>query len=85
MPTRKISNLPVEKICQHREHLPPIMRVFTPGIYEHECPDCGNVIRFVVPEAPSYYDDTRRESEYSEHNDWVRKQDESRPSDWRGS
>lgn len=37
--TRKIADLPA--VCRHREHNPPSMQVFTPGVYEHTCPGCG--------------------------------------------
>lgn len=49
MPTRKIGDLRFVQPCRHPEHLPPTMRVWRPGVYEHTCPGCGNVIRFVVP------------------------------------
>lgn len=50
--TRKIGELPNkrERLCCHPEHLPPMFRVFEPGIYEHICPGCGKVCRFTVPQ-----------------------------------
>ncbi len=53
MSTRKIADLPLVERCRDREHNPPSHMVFQPGIYEHTCPSCGNVIQFVVPEGPS--------------------------------
>jgi len=41
MPTRKIADLPYRKICRNPSHDPPNMIVLPPGIYEHECPGCG--------------------------------------------
>lgn len=44
MPTRKIKEwswLDEFKPCFHPEHNPPNHRVFEPGLYEHECPECG--------------------------------------------
>lgn len=34
--------------CTHPEHAPPSMRVFEPGVYEHECPACGEKVTFEV-------------------------------------
>lgn len=57
MPTKKIADLdeekprewkPISNPCQHPDHNVPGMRVFEPGVYEHTCPACGNVKRFVV-------------------------------------
>lgn len=50
MPTRKISGPADIKKCQHPEHNVPMNQFFEPGTYEHECPSCGNIIRFAVPE-----------------------------------
>lgn len=50
MPTRKIADLPSSRPCRHPDHEPPRLRLFTPGVYEHECPACHRVLRFVVPE-----------------------------------
>lgn len=47
MPTRKIRDLEPPH-CRHPEHNPPNMRVFEPGVYEHECPACGKTQTFVV-------------------------------------
>lgn len=58
MPTRKIGDLPKlpdgrhkppEKPCFHPEHNPPSMKVYQPGVYEHECPACGRKLTFTVP------------------------------------
>jgi hypothetical protein len=49
--TKKIADLPAEKHCQHPEHSPPSMRVLEPGLYRHECPGCGKVMYFTVPES----------------------------------
>lgn len=56
MTTRKISDLPKphdgwshkKRMCISPYHLPPSHRVFEPGVYEHTCPMCGNVIVFTV-------------------------------------
>lgn len=56
MPTKKIDTpIPWKqpKICRHPDHNVPNMIVLEPGTYEHTCPGCGNVIRFVVPEKPT--------------------------------
>lgn len=47
MPTRKLSDLP-RQYCTDREHEPPAHMVYENGLYEHECPSCGNKIRFTV-------------------------------------
>lgn len=52
MPTRKIDEpswADAIRYCQHPDHNPPTHRVFEPGEYEHECPNCGKKIRFSVP------------------------------------
>lgn len=46
MPTRKISDLP--RPCGDPDHDPPTHIVLENGIYEHECPKCGQVGRFEV-------------------------------------
>lgn len=45
--TRKIADL-TGNYCRHPEHNPPSHMVFPDGVYEHECPACGAVQRFVV-------------------------------------
>jgi len=50
MPTRKIADLPKDERCRHPEHDIPNMRLFPPGVYEHECPGCGRKFTFVVHE-----------------------------------
>ena len=37
------------KACLHPEHEPPKHIVLSPGEYEHTCPGCGEIKRFVVP------------------------------------
>ena len=51
MPTRKIKDFRDDdkKVCRHPEHNPPTMKVFEPGVYEHECPACGNKQIITVP------------------------------------
>ena len=44
--TRKIADLP--PACSHPKHLPPSLRVYSDGVYEHVCPGCGNRIVFTV-------------------------------------
>lgn len=51
MPIRKVGDPPERKSagwalhdrlpCQHPEHDPPGHLVLAPGIYEYECPGCG--------------------------------------------
>ena len=57
MPTRRIDDKEnpwkVPPRCRDREHVPPSMQVFEPGVYEHECPACGQKQIFVVPERPT--------------------------------
>ena len=48
MPTRKIRDIKEYKRCFHPSHNPPNMEVFTPGVYEHECPACHHKVEFVV-------------------------------------
>lgn len=54
MPTKKIASFDhaESRPCPSPEHGPPSLRVFSPGIYEHTCPLCGYVTRFVVPVWP---------------------------------
>ena len=52
---KKISDLPPlpkNITCNHPNHDPPNMIVLEPGVYEHECPSCGNKRRIVVPHGP---------------------------------
>jgi hypothetical protein len=46
---KKIKDYSPKEICLHPEHNPPGMMVFEPGEYEHTCPACGKITRFVVP------------------------------------
>ena len=48
MPTRKIKDYEGPEMCRDREHDPPSMEVFPPGVYEHECPSCKKKHRFTV-------------------------------------
>jgi len=49
MPTRKIKDIPQpEKQCLDMEHYPAQMAVFSPGVYEHECPSCHKKTIFTV-------------------------------------
>ncbi len=50
MGTRKIAELPRSMRCRHPEHNPPTHMVFSPGVYEHTCPQCCATIRFTVGE-----------------------------------
>lgn len=54
MPLRKIYELQPISVCRNPEHDPPTMIHLEPGVYEHTCPGCGRVVRFVVPEGPSF-------------------------------
>lgn len=45
---RKIADFPREKICRHPEHKPPSMIVLDPGVYEHTCPGCSEIIIFNI-------------------------------------
>jgi len=51
--TRKIADLPEEKICRHPEHNPPNHMAYEPGIYEHTCPGCGATGQFTVQAKPT--------------------------------
>ena len=53
--TRKIADLPQEKICRNKEHNPPMHMVYEPGIYEHVCPACGERQIFIVPPKPTLW------------------------------
>lgn len=46
MPTKKIADVP--RYCRHPDHDPPKHMVWSPGVYEHECPSCGYKTRFTV-------------------------------------
>ena len=46
MPTRKIGDIPAP--CRHPDHNPPNMVLLENGVYEHECPSCGQKQTFVV-------------------------------------
>ena len=48
MPTRKIRDLEKHESCRDPEHDPPKHMVFSPGVYEHECPKCGQKVQFTV-------------------------------------
>lgn len=51
MPTRKIADIGKleNRECYEREHYPPNMMVFSPGVYEHECLSCHHKQVFTVP------------------------------------
>jgi hypothetical protein len=49
--------LPQEKPCNHIEHEPPTQIYLEKGVYEHECPGCGQVFTFVVPGGPRWFVD----------------------------
>lgn len=53
MSTRKIADLPKVNKCRHPEHKPPAYMVYSPGVYEHVCPGCGEVTHFTINEEPS--------------------------------
>lgn len=53
MPFRKIEEFNPPKICTHPEHNPPSYIVLQPGVYEHQCPGCGNKIKIVV--SPTFH------------------------------
>ena len=48
MPTRKVRDLDPSETCTHPEHNPPMHMVYRDGVYEHECPACGNKQTFTV-------------------------------------
>ena len=52
--TRKIADLPQEKICTSSAHNPPTLMVYEPGVYEHTCPHCGNIQVFTVGNKPTF-------------------------------
>lgn len=47
MPTKKIADWS-KRPCAHPEHNPPSLMVFSPGVYEHECPSCHKKVVFSV-------------------------------------
>lgn len=51
--TRKIADLPEDKVCRNPEHNPPGMIVYEPGIYKHTCPGCGTSCQFTVQARPT--------------------------------
>jgi hypothetical protein len=44
-PWRDVERLP----CRHPEHEFPSMIVLEPGVWEHECPGCGERVTVTVP------------------------------------
>jgi hypothetical protein len=48
MPTRKVAAPEPQEVCLSPEHDVPTSRCFTPGVWEHECPSCGQKYRFTV-------------------------------------
>jgi len=55
MPLRRIdddTNTWPKRPCTSPEHNPPGLISLPPGLYEHECPQCGAKQRFRVPEPP---------------------------------
>lgn len=48
----KVRDFPPSYYCQHPAHNPPTMMVLSPGEYEHTCPGCGAVSRFMVYPRP---------------------------------
>lgn len=52
--TRKIADFDI-KICRHPEHNPAGYIVRDSGIYEHECPACGQKQTFIVPPKPMMF------------------------------
>lgn len=48
MPIRKIADLPKPKKCRDPDHELSTHISLPPGIYEHECPSCGEKTTFVV-------------------------------------
>ena len=46
--TRKVRDLDRDETCTDPGHKPPGMMVYEDGHYEHTCPSCGHVTRFVV-------------------------------------
>jgi|WetSurMetagenome_2_1015567.scaffolds.fasta_scaffold282026_3 hypothetical protein len=47
MPIRKIEEKEPE-ICRSTDHKAPNMMALPPGLYEHECPQCGEKTQFRV-------------------------------------
>jgi hypothetical protein len=48
MPTRKIADLPLPRVCRDPEHNPPMHMTYENGVYEHECPWCHHKQTFTV-------------------------------------
>ena len=49
MPTRKIAEPTKSERCLSSEHEPPMHMVYSPGTWEHICPQCGKKSVFTVP------------------------------------
>lgn len=71
MPTRKISGPIKSQKCNDPDHGVPKFQFFEPGTYEHECPSCGKIIRFTIPEFGLIYKnekgDRPPETHFSHH------------------
>lgn len=69
MPTRRLGDAPnwaAKRPCQDPDHSPPSHMSLEPGVYEHICPTCGELVQFVVSvvtmvAAPDVYTINRRE------------------------
>ncbi len=48
MPTRKLPDSFKIEFCKDPEHNPSMYLVLEPGNYEHICPKCGKIQKFVV-------------------------------------
>ena len=48
MPIIKIAEPDKQDICTSSEHNPPAHMVYSPGTWEHTCPQCGKKVTFTV-------------------------------------
>jgi len=63
MPTKKIADLPNRETCIHPDHNPPTDIVYSPGVYEHECPNCHYKQTFTI-RYPRYTDTLEKSQNY---------------------
>jgi len=48
MPTRKLPDSVKIEFCRDPDHNPSSFMVYEPGHYEHTCPKCGKIQKFII-------------------------------------
>ena len=48
MPTKKLPDLFKIEFCRDPDHSPSKFIILEPGNYEHTCPKCGKIQKFVI-------------------------------------